>query len=257
VRLPVCTDRDDQKFLEIARDADAQILVTKDKALLKLARKTAQAGMFRIMLPEAWVKRRMSALAAQQHGAVNLGQGFPDFDCDPRSASDVVACDARGHNQYPMMAGAAPLRRRSPRKIGALYGRDTTPNVEITVTAGATQALTTAILCCVHPGDEVIVIEPAYDSYVPAIELAGGTPVLVQMTLEDARYAIPWDKHGRRGHAEHAPADRQHAAQPDRHGAVARRPLGAGRDRARHRHPDAVRRSLRAHGLRRRAARVA
>jgi methionine aminotransferase len=133
----------------------------------------------------------MSALATQK-GAVNLGQGFPDFDCDPRIVDAVAGAMRDGHNQYPPMAGAAPLRHAIARKIDALYGRAYDPDTEITVTAGATQALLTAILCCVHPGDEVIVIEPMYDSYVPSIELAGGKPVFVSLEAPD--YALPFDK---------------------------------------------------------------
>jgi methionine aminotransferase len=97
-----------------------------------------------------------------------------------------------GHNQYPPMAGAAPLRRAISEKIGRLYGRQYDAEREITVTAGATQAILTAILCCVHPGDEVVVIEPMYDCYVPAIELAGGKPVFVSLEAPD--YALPFDK---------------------------------------------------------------
>ncbi|SAL39325.1 putative aminotransferase [Caballeronia peredens] len=133
----------------------------------------------------------MSALAAQK-GAVNLGQGFPDFDCDARIVDAVADAMRAGHNQYPPMAGAAPLRQAIARKIDALYGRAYDADTEITVTAGATQALLTAVLCCVHPGDEVIVIEPMYDSYVPSIELAGGKPVFVSLEAPD--YALPFDK---------------------------------------------------------------
>ncbi|WP_250529071.1 pyridoxal phosphate-dependent aminotransferase [Caballeronia sp. ATUFL_F1_KS4A] len=133
----------------------------------------------------------MSALATQK-GAVNLGQGFPDFDCDARIVDAVAAAMRDGHNQYPPMAGAAPLRQAIARKIDAFYGRAYNPDTEITVTAGATQALLTAILCCVHPGDEVIVIEPMYDSYVPSIELAGGKPVFVSLEAPD--YGLPFDK---------------------------------------------------------------
>jgi methionine aminotransferase len=136
---------------------------------------------------------RMSALA-QQHGAVNLGQGFPDFACDPRLVDMVADAMRAGHNQYPPMTGAPVLREAIVAKIAALYGHVYDVNTEITVTAGATQALTTAILCAVHPGDEVIVIEPAYDSYMPAIELAGGVVVPVAMTLDDAGYRVPWDR---------------------------------------------------------------
>jgi methionine aminotransferase len=134
----------------------------------------------------------MSALAAEK-GAVNLGQGFPDFDCDPALVDAVAAAMRVGLNQYPLMAGVPALRQAIAVKIEALYGRAYDAGNEITVTAGATQALLTAILCCVHPGDEVIVIEPAYDSYVPAIELAGGRAVAVQMTVGADGYRVPWD----------------------------------------------------------------
>ena len=123
----------------------------------------------------------MSALA-QAHGAVNLGQGFPDFGCDPalpRHVSDAMAEDL---NQYPPMAGVPALRQRVAAKIQALYGAAYDADSEITVTAGATQALMTALLCCVGPGDEVIVLEPCYDSYGPAIELAGARVVRVPLT---------------------------------------------------------------------------
>ena len=133
----------------------------------------------------------MSALAAER-GAVNLGQGFPDFDCDPRIVDAVSEAMRDGFNQYPPMAGAAPLRQAIADKIRALYGHDYNPDTEITVTAGATQGLLTAILAVVHPGDEVVVIEPNYDSYLPAIELAGGTPVFVSLEAPD--YRIPFDR---------------------------------------------------------------
>ncbi len=136
---------------------------------------------------------RMSALAAE-HGAVNLGQGFPDFACDSKLIDMVGAAMHAGFNQYPLMTGAAPLRAAIAAKIAAHYGHQYNPASEITVTAGATQALTTAILCCVHPGDEVIVIEPAYDSYLPAIALAGGLPVLVAMEVGPQGYSVPWHK---------------------------------------------------------------
>ena len=147
----------------------------------------------RLPLVGTTVFTRMSSLAAQ-HGAVNLGQGFPDFDCDPALVDLVSDAMRAGHNQYPMMTGAAPLREAIAVKIASLYGHGYDAGTEITVTAGATQALTTAILCCVHPGDEVIVIEPAYDSYLPAIALAGGVPVLVSMQVGESGYSVPWDK---------------------------------------------------------------
>jgi methionine aminotransferase len=123
----------------------------------------------------------MSALAAK-HGAVNLGQGFPDFDCDPALPAAVATAMAQGHNQYPPMAGVPALRQALAAKMQALYGLTVNPDTEVTVTAGATQAILTAILAVVHPGDEVIVLEPCYDSYVPNIELAGGKVVRVPLT---------------------------------------------------------------------------
>jgi methionine aminotransferase len=123
----------------------------------------------------------MSALA-QQHGAVNLGQGFPDFPCDPKLLDTVDAAMRAGHNQYPPMTGVSVLRDAVAAKIEALYGRRYNAASEITVTAGATQAILTAVLAVVHPGDEVIVLEPCYDSYVPNIQLAGGRVVRVALT---------------------------------------------------------------------------
>jgi methionine aminotransferase len=123
----------------------------------------------------------MSALAAE-HGAVNLGQGFPDFDCDPALVDAVTRAMQEGHNQYPPMPGVPALRQAMAAKMQALYGLACDANTEITVTAGATQAILTAILSVVQPGDEVIVLEPCYDSYVPNIELAGGVAVRVPLT---------------------------------------------------------------------------
>jgi methionine aminotransferase len=123
----------------------------------------------------------MSALAAET-GAVNLGQGFPDFDCDPALVNAVTQAMQAGHNQYPPMPGVPALRQAMAAKMQALYGLACDPNTEITVTAGATQAILTTILAVVHPGDEVIVLEPCYDSYVPNIELAGGVVVRVPLT---------------------------------------------------------------------------
>lgn len=122
----------------------------------------------------------MSALAAK-HQAVNLGQGFPDFDCAPELVGEISAAMQAGHNQYPPMAGVPALRQAIAQKIQALYGHEYAWDNEITVTAGATQAIFTALLSLVHPGDEVIVLEPCYDSYVPNIELAGGRPIRVAL----------------------------------------------------------------------------
>ena len=123
----------------------------------------------------------MSALA-QQHGAVNLGQGFPDFGCDPHLLDAVNDAMREGLNQYPPMTGVPVLREAVAAKIAALYGHAYEPASEITITAGATQAIITAILAIVHPGDEVIVLDPCYDSYEPNIVLAGGVAVHVPLT---------------------------------------------------------------------------
>lgn len=128
----------------------------------------------------------MSTLAAE-HGAVNLGQGFPDFDCAPELIQAVTTAMNQGHNQYPPMPGVPMLRDAIAAKIEALYGHRYRPADEITVTAGATQAIITAILAVVHAGDEVIVLEPCYDSYGPNIELAGGVVVRVPLTPHSFR----------------------------------------------------------------------
>ena len=123
----------------------------------------------------------MSALATE-HQAVNLGQGFPDFDCDPRLVQCVTDAMQRGLNQYPPMTGVPVLREAIAAKIQALYGRSYDATTEITVTAGATQAILSAILAVVRAGDEVIVLEPCYDSYIPNIDMAGGVAVRVPLT---------------------------------------------------------------------------
>jgi methionine aminotransferase len=133
----------------------------------------------------------MSALATQYH-AVNLGQGFPDFNCDPLITDAVAEAMRDGHNQYPPMSGVPALRQAISTKLANHYGRHYDADDEITVTAGATQAILTTVLCCVHPGDEVIVLEPVYDSYLPAIELAGGKPVFVTMTAPN--FTIPFEQ---------------------------------------------------------------
>jgi len=131
---------------------------------------------------------------ARANGAINLGQGF----ADGRGPEAVLEAAARAvlekSNQYPPMAGVPALREAIAQKIKTLHGHTYDALSEITVTAGATQGILTSILCAVHAGDEVIVIEPAYDCYVPAIELAGGIPVFVQMTVSSDGYSVPWDK---------------------------------------------------------------
>jgi len=131
----------------------------------------------------------MSALA-QKHGAVNLGQGFPDYPIDPALIDLVTAAMRAGHNQYPLMPGVMGLREAIAAKVERLYARAYDPQHEVTVTTGATQAIFTSIEALAHPGDEVIVFEPAYDSYVPAVRLAGATPVTLPLTFPG--YRIDW-----------------------------------------------------------------
>ncbi|MFG6432769.1 methionine aminotransferase [Roseateles sp. LYH14W] len=131
----------------------------------------------------------MSALAAE-HGAVNLGQGFPEFSADPALLQAVTDAMAAGHNQYPPMTGVPALRQAVVAKLNDLYGSAYDADRDITITAGGTQGIITALHACVGAGDEVIIIEPAYDSYDPAIRLAGAVPIGVPMTLD---YRIDWD----------------------------------------------------------------
>jgi methionine transaminase len=128
----------------------------------------------------------MSALAAEK-GAVNLGQGFPDFDCNPQLVHAVTQAMQRGDNQYPPMTGVPALREAVATKIRAIHAHQYSASDEITITAGATQGIITAVLAVVRPGDEVIVLEPCYDSYAPSIELAGGTVVRVPLTPKTFR----------------------------------------------------------------------
>ena len=128
----------------------------------------------------------MSKLA-QDCGAINLSQGFPDFSAEDVLFERVGHWMRAGHNQYAPMAGVPALRVAIAAKVWALYGTDYDPEREITVTAGATQALFTAVTALVHPGDEVIVFEPVYDSYVPAIELAGGVVRRARLAAPDYR----------------------------------------------------------------------
>ncbi len=123
----------------------------------------------------------MSALATEKN-AVNLGQGFPDFACDPHLVDCVTRAMTQGLNQYPPMTGVPVLRDAIAKKIESLYHYRYDPVSEITITAGATQAILSAILAVVRAGDEVIVLEPCYDSYIPNIELAGGVAVRVPLT---------------------------------------------------------------------------
>lgn len=132
----------------------------------------------------------MSGLAAQ-HGAINLSQGFPDFDCAPKLRELVTKYFNAGLNQYPPMAGIPKLREAIAEKVSSLYGARYDPDTEVTVVPGATYGIFTAVTAFVRPGDEVIVFEPTYDSYVPAIEVNGGTAVPVRLRYPD--YSIDWE----------------------------------------------------------------
>ncbi len=132
----------------------------------------------------------MSALAST-HGAVNLGQGFPDFEPDPALLDAVNQAMRSGGNQYAPLNGLPSLRQTVSDQVAARYGARYDPDTEVMITAGATQAIFTAVLALVHPGDEVIVLEPAYDSYIPSIVMAGATPVRVPMTRD---YRVDWDR---------------------------------------------------------------
>lgn len=131
----------------------------------------------------------MSALA-NEHKAINLSQGFPNFDCSDELKKLVNKYIEKGYNQYAPMPGVPVLREKIAQKIEASYGAKVDPDTEITITAGATQAIFTAIAAFVQPGDEVIIFEPAYDSYRPSIEVFGGFPIVYQ--LEAPGYSIDW-----------------------------------------------------------------
>jgi methionine aminotransferase len=136
----------------------------------------------------------MSRLA-NQYGATNLSQGFPDFDCDPALIAAVHQHMVAGHNQYAPMPGVLALREALAAKIERAYGARYDPESEITVTSGATEALFDCISACVRPGDEVVLFEPCYDAYVPVVRLNGGTPRFV--TLRAPAYRIDWSDVGR------------------------------------------------------------
>ncbi|MBF8964273.1 pyridoxal phosphate-dependent aminotransferase [Pontibacter sp. FD36] len=132
----------------------------------------------------------MSALA-NEHGAINLSQGFPDFNCPDELIALVTKYMQEGYNQYAPMPGMPALRHKISEKTEKVYGYRPDPDQEVTVTSGATEALFAAITAVVKPGDEVVVLEPCYDSYAPAIRLAGGIPIYVPLAIPD--FSIDWD----------------------------------------------------------------
>jgi methionine transaminase len=128
---------------------------------------------------------------ALEHGAINLSQGFPDFPVDPVVIDLVHRFMKEGHNQYAPMPGAPSLRNVIAEVVQQTYTRSVNPETEITITAGGTEALYAAIAAFVHPGDEVIIFDPAYDSYNPAVRLNGGIPVHINLTYPD--FSIDWE----------------------------------------------------------------
>lgn len=133
----------------------------------------------------------MSALA-KEHNAINLSQGFPDFNCPDKLIEYVTKFMKEGFNQYAPMPGVPVLREAISQKMEKLYGKYYNPETEITITAGGTQALFTAISAFIHKGDEVILFEPAYDSYLPSILLNGGIPIPIELDEKD--FSIDWKK---------------------------------------------------------------
>jgi methionine aminotransferase len=129
---------------------------------------------------------------ANEHGAINLSQGFPDFDCAPELVDTVARYMREGHNQYAPMPGVPALREALATKIERLYGRQYDPATEITITSGATAGIFSTLSAFVRPGDEVVLFQPCYDSYVPVVQLNGGTPVFVTLRFPD--YRIDWDE---------------------------------------------------------------
>lgn len=133
----------------------------------------------------------MSALA-KEHGAINLSQGYPDFDCDPRLHELAYEAMQEAHNQYPPMRGIDALLEQIAGKYASLYGVSLDPGLEITVTAGAAEGIYSAITALVHPGDEVIMLDPAYDLYKPAVLLNGGRPVIYRLKSPD--FTVHWQE---------------------------------------------------------------
>ena len=133
---------------------------------------------------------KMSALA-HQHDAINLSQGFPNFPADKKLTDLAAQALHNDHNQYAPLAGKFSLRKILSEKVARLYDRNIDPETDITLTAGATQAVFTAVAAMVHPGDEVIMFKPAYDCYEPAIDLNGGITRVFQM--KPPHYAIDWN----------------------------------------------------------------
>ncbi len=149
--------------------------------------------LFRSKLPDVGttIFTVMSRRAADE-GALNIGQGFPDYPIDPRLAAMVGEAIAAGHNQYAPMEGVIELRTRIAEKLGASYGGSFDPETGITITCGGTEALYDAIQAVIGAGDEAIIFDPAYDAYEPAVRLAGGR--CVRIPLQPPQFAYDWDR---------------------------------------------------------------
>lgn len=132
----------------------------------------------------------MSKLA-EEHQAINLSQGFPDYECDPKLIAYITEAMKNGFNQYAPMPGLQQLRELVSEKVEMLYDANYHPDTEVTITSGGTQAIFTALACCINPGDEVIVFEPAYDCYAPAVKLFGG--LVKSYALAPPDYEIDWE----------------------------------------------------------------
>ncbi len=128
---------------------------------------------------------------AKKYNAINLGQGFPDFEMNSRLIDLVYAAMKNGHNQYAHMNGVLALRSAIAQKVLDLYHTEINPENNITITPGGTYAIYTALTSVLKPGDEVIILEPAFDSYIPNVEINGAKPVLVPLTFPD--YKVDWD----------------------------------------------------------------
>jgi aspartate/methionine/tyrosine aminotransferase len=129
---------------------------------------------------------------ADQHGALNLSQGAPNFACDPKLIDSVARAMREGHNQYSPMSGVPALREALAVKTQSLYGAQYDPAGEITVVASASEGLYASISALVHPGDEVIYFEPSFDSYAPIVQLQGATPIAIKLWPVD--FHIDWDE---------------------------------------------------------------
>jgi methionine aminotransferase len=137
----------------------------------------------------------MSQLATEE-GALNLSQGFPGFDCSTE-LQELLKFYAKGHNQYAPMAGVPVLRQRIAQKTNSFYGTALDADSEVTVVSGATEALFSAVHCCVSPGDEVIMFDPSYDAYDPMVQLAGGIPVHIPLKASNG-FCIDWEELGQK-----------------------------------------------------------